>query len=499
MTLETLVEGKKTIALPCAQWGDTGKGKFVDFFAEEWADIVIRGTGGANAGHTIRFGDKEIVLHLIPSGILHDRTVTNIIGNGVVLDPWETLHEIQRLHDAGYSTDNLMISHNAKLVLPQHILLDRLEEAVAGKEKLGTTGRGIGKAYEDVPARIALTVNDLLNPDILHKKLKRNLERRARVLQTYDPALVKAILSDPEVSSFRNGSFFNAEAGLSLDALMAFYTEYGVQLKEHVRDTQKYVREHVGRKKILLEGAQGTLLSVDYGTIPFVTSSDCSIEGLAKGAGVNRSEVDLVLSIVKAPYMTRVGEGPFPTELGGTESAKHCNASRREQEQREYHGVSVNDADPLRQGIAIRREGNEFGATTSRPRRVGWLDLPLLRYAAQINGPDIIVTKPDVLRGCNTINICDAYRYDGPNMYVGETELKKGQVLFTAIPAAEVLQHCTPLYDQLPGWHEDLREARAYHELPRNFRAIMNYIEGRAGVHIRIISFGPERTQTIIR
>lgn len=492
------LEGIKTLAIVCTQFGDTGKGKLVDYFAE-WADVIARGTGGANAGHTISLNGVEHVFHLVPSGILHAGKL-NIIGNGVVLDPRVLIEELELLHSERIPCSNLLIAHNAKLVLPQHVVLDRLRESGSGK--LGTTGRGIGPAYEDHYRRVGLTVNDLLNPDAFSRKLCRGLEETIRIMQSYDPDVIKVIMSHAHLG---NGSFYKPGVYFDVDAIVSAYAEYGKKLASLVADTDSLIRQQQGtrRTKILLEGAQGNLLSVDYGTYPFVTASDCTIHGLAKGVGLSERDVDLTIGIAKAFYMTRVGEGPFPTEMGHDRSAKHCATKgvTRETEKAQYPDASLSQGNHVdgdfKLGIAVRRVGNEYGATTGRPRRTGWLDLPLLRYSSRITGRYVALTKLDVLSGCPVIKVCVAYRYKGPDYRIEGKMLRRGEVLSEAIPSNDIMQHCSPMYEEFPGWKEDIGGAKKREELPRELLNLIAFVETRAEVEARLLSVGPDREQTI--
>lgn len=485
-----LLHDVRTLAIVCTQWGDTGKGKFVDYFAE-WADIIARGTGGANAGHTIVLNEKQYIFHLVPSGILYDaQGKINIIGNGTVIDPGVVIQELEILQATGLPYNHLRISGNAKLVLPQHIILDRVRESGADG-KIGTTGRGIGPSYEDYYARLALTMNDLLNPDCFVAKLRRNLRDKVQFLRTVDPAVVREIMQHEHLGC---GRYYHSDYIIDADAIVAQYLGYGQALRELIADTDHIVRSAFGSKNILLEGAQGHLLSIDHGTYPFVTSSDCSIQGLAKGVGLSEKQVDLTLGIVKAFFMTRVGEGPFPTECGGVASATWCNTkgANRAVELEKFGTISVNDPDPLRQGIGIRMAAREYGATTGRPRRVGWLDLPLLRYAVQTGIQGLILTKLDSLDGCEVIKLCTAYEYQGPDYQLGERTLRRGVRIDVAVPHSDVLQHCQPIYQEFPGWH-------AAAEQPRELMTVIEYLEAEVGKPAVILSVGPDRDQTIVR
>ncbi len=493
---DKLLSGVKTLAIVCNQWGDTGKGKFVDYFAE-WADVIARGTGGANAGHTIIIGEKEYIFHLVPSGILYDKEgKINIIGSGAALDPRVVFEELDILKREGLSFNNLKISKDAKLVMPQHLLVDRAKE-ISAEGKIGTTGRGIGPAYVDHYDRVGLRVNDILNPELFRQKLEKNIKRKMLMLRSIDKSVLKEIMHHEHLGG---GKFWSEEEIFDIDALHEAYIGYGKAMAGMIADTDTIVREASGKKNILLEGAQGNLLSVDIGTYPYVTASDCSVRGLAKGVGLSDRDVDLTLGIVKAPYMTRVGEGPFPTELGGLESAKWCGTKgiTKQTEKEKYPEASIDDADEFTQGVAMRKAGGEYGATTGRPRRTGWLDLPLLKYSMIWSGPHVILTKIDVLDNAKDIKICHAYEYDGPDHVIGERTLRKGDVLDMAIVEGEVISHCKPLYTTFPGWLEKTSDKKSYEELPAKLKTILDFIKEKTGVVIDIISIGPDRDQTII-
>ncbi len=497
-TLEQLkLPGNGTVAVVDTQWGDTGKGKVVDLLAE-WADIIARGTGGANAGHTICLNGKVYTFHLVPSGILHDRDgKINVIGNGVAFDPRIVCEELSLLRSEGYSYGNLKVAYNAKLVLPQHLVMDRIRESLAGTGKIGTTGRGIGPVYTDHTARLGLIVADMFNPDIFVKKLRRNLKEKVAMLQNIDPAVVYEIMRHEHLEQ---GIFCDTRTVFYIDAIVERYTHYAAQLWEMVCDTDEIVRAAVGKENILLEGAQGVLLSVDCGIQPYVTSSDCSLAGLAKGVGLTEKHVDRTFSIAKAPYMTRVGEGPFPTELGGAESAKWCGAAgvTAKVEQEKYPNASINSDDPLEQGIGIRVAGNEYGATTGRPRRTGWLDFPLLRYAMQYASKDLILTKVDVLDQCEKIRICTAYQYRGPTYHVGHRRIENGDILETASPISDVMRYVRPIYQEFPGWMCNISEVRAWAELPKELQIITAFLERETGANVAAISVGPDREQIVV-
>jgi len=326
--LEKLTYEKQVIAVVCNQWGDSGKGKLVDWLASEWAGYVVRGTGGGNAGHTMMVGDMVHIGHTIPCGILNP-AVMNVVGNGVAVDPRGVCEELEALAGKGIAAKNLRIAYNAKLILPQHLVMDRIKEANAGADKIGTTGRGIGPVYTDHVARQGMAVNDMLNPDIFRKKIVKNLRDKFILLEKADPEVIRKIMQHEHLE---NGAFYKKDGIFDVDAIVEAYKKYGERLKQFIVDADELVRQAKSQgKRILLEGAQGHMLSIDYGSYPFVTSSDCSIPGLAKGSGLRERDINLVLGVVKAPYITRVGEGPFPTELGGEKSAKWCSSHTREQ------------------------------------------------------------------------------------------------------------------------------------------------------------------------
>ncbi len=492
-----LLAGTRTLAIVCTQWGDTGKGKFVDFFAD-WADIIARGTGGANAGHTIVLNGVEHIFHLVPSGILYDGDgKLNIIGNGTVIDPHVILQELGLLRAAGLPYNHLLISLNAKLILPQHIVLDRVRERVWDKS-IGTTGRGIGPAYEDYYGRTALVMNDLLNVDVFVAKLRRNLRDKVAFLAAVDPAIVHEIMQHEHLG---NGRYWSASTMFSEEAIVDAYRHAGQELHDHLADTDSLLQRSAGKRNILLEGAQGHLLSVHYGSYPFVTSSDCSVRGLAQGVGLSERAVDRVWGIVKAFFMTRVGNGPFPTEFGGEESAAWCATKgvTRTSERERFGEVSVNDPNPFLQGVGVRMAAGEYGATTGRPRRTGWLDLPLLRYAVRTGCTDgLILTKLDSLDACDTIKLCTRYRYDGPDCWLGNQLLTNDGILDVAIPEASILQHCTPVYQEFPGWCTPIGDIRKRSNLPRALTQLVEYVEQDIGKPAVILSVGRDREQTIV-
>jgi len=409
-----------------AQWGDEGKGKITDILAEKM-DLVVRYQGGNNAGHTVVVGDKTFKLHLIPSGILY-KTVTCVIGNGVVLDPEVLFQEMATLRAQGIevSPDYFKISSIAHVILPFHKLLDSKQEADRCENKIGTTGRGIGPCYTDKISRNGVRIIDLLNKDRLTKLIRqRNWET---ILNT----------------------------NLDIDGIIEQYHQLGLRLKPYVTDTSLYINQAIDAgKNLILEGAQGTMLDVDHGTYPYVTSSNPVSGGACIGTGIGPHKIHQVIGVAKA-YSTRVGEGPFPTEL--TENM----------------------------GELLRQRGAEFGTTTNRPRRCGWLDLVGLKYAIRVNGlTEICLTKLDVLDECKSINVCTSYRTtDGTVL----TELPLDYDEFAS---------CTPIYEELPGWESDISNITDYDHLPPNAKAYAQYVSEQVGVPITLISVGSRRNQTI--
>ncbi|MDF9407042.1 adenylosuccinate synthase [Pelotomaculum isophthalicicum JI] len=420
-----------TVVLIGTQWGDEGKGKVTDFLAEK-ADVIVRYQGGNNAGHTVVVDDKVYKLHLIPSGILY-RDKTCIIGSGVVIDPAVLIKELETLESNGISAANLKISQQAHVIFPYHQLQDQAEEASKGKNKIGTTSRGIGPAYMDKSARIGIRMIDLIDPDELAVLLERNVEIKNRMLtRVYD------------------------SEGVDYKTVLETYKGYADTLRKYVADVPVIVNDAIKQgKSILFEGAQGTLLDIDYGTYPFVTSSNPTAGAACIGAGIGPTKIDRVLGVVKA-YTTRVGEGPFPTEL--------------------------NDE----VGVFMRDKGGEYGTTTGRPRRCGWFDGVIARYAVRINGLDYLaITKLDVLSGLDKVRICTGYRY-------------RGDVL-TDFPASlKVLGECVPVYEEMPGWQEDITTAGKLEDLPINARKYLERISEVAGAPIALIGVGSKRTQTIL-
>ncbi|MFN0156587.1 MAG: adenylosuccinate synthase [Bacteroidota bacterium] len=413
-----------------AQWGDEGKGKIVDMLSEH-ADIVARYQGGANAGHTVCIGEKEYVLHLIPSGIFHSH-ITCVIGNGVVIDPSALMSEIRQLQNAGIDiTGRLLVSHNAHLIMPYHKLLDTIREQTSSK--IGTTGRGIGPAYIDKAMRTGIRIVDLLNRDVLAKKLKENIEEKNQILaKVY------------------------GETTLDVDAIINEYQEFDKQIDSYITDTSLFLNQAFGQgKRIIAEGAQGALLDMDHGTYPYVTSSNPTSGGACTGLGIPPTSITSVMGIVKA-YSTRVGNGPFPTELN-------------------------NEI-----GERMRSVGHEFGATTGRPRRCGWFDAVALRYSAMVNGiRNVAITKIDVLDGFDEINVCIGYEHEGRRLKAFPTDV-------------QTLEHITPVYETFAGWKSTLSSITLYSSLPAQARTYLDALARLTGTTITLVSVGPRRDQTIV-
>jgi adenylosuccinate synthase len=420
-----------TVVVIGAQWGDEGKGKVTDFLAER-ADMVVRYMGGNNAGHTVVVDDREFKLHLIPSGILYPEKMC-IIGSGVVVDPAALIKELESLDKQGISTANLRISQRAHVIFPYHQKLDQMEEESKGNNKIGTTCRGIGPAYTDKSARAGIRVIDLLDPEDFPVLLKANMESKNQILT----------------------EVYGGKA-LDYSEVLDAYSGYAETLRKYVCDTSILVNDAVQQgKNIVFEGAQGTLLDLDHGTYPFVTSSHPTAAAACLGAGIGPTRIGRVIGVAKA-YTTRVGEGPFPTEL--------------------------NDDT----GALIRKQGGEYGTTTGRARRCGWFDGVVGRYAVRINGLDYLaITKLDVLSGLDKLRICTGYNYRGD--------------VITEFPASlKALNECVPVYEDLPGWNEDITKARKPEDLPVQARKYLERISEVSGAPIGLIGVGSRRNQTIL-
>jgi adenylosuccinate synthase len=423
-----------TLVIVGTQWGDEGKGKVVDLLTGR-ADVVVRFQGGNNAGHTLKVGGDQIIVHLIPSGILYADTL-NIIGNGLVVDPSVLLEEKESLRNRGYFQNDgqLLISDRAHVIMPYHKIIDLGREEVLGKAKIGTTGRGIGPAYEDKASRMGVRMGDLLRPDVLAPRVRSALEEKNFLIEHR----FKLTPLDP-------------------DQIIEQYLDYGQRLASHVTDTAHVLHSRISEgNRVLFEGAQGTLLDIDHGTYPYVTSSNVVAGNVCCGSGVSPTKIENVWGVVKG-YSTRVGQGGFPTELD----------------------------DEL--GEEIRRIGGEYGATTGRPRRCGWLDLVVVNHSVRLNGlTGIALTKMDVLTGISPLKICTAYELDG-------------QVIDRVPAAIGDLERLVPRYREVKGWDEPLGLCRSYDDLPKNARDYVETIEHLTGVPVTLISVGPSREQSILQ
>ena len=418
------------IVLVGAQWGDEGKGKATDLLGSR-VDYVVRYQGGNNAGHTVVIGDKKFALHLLPSGILTPDVVP-VIGNGVVIDPAVLLQELDGLNEKGIDTSKLLISGNAHLITPYHVTLDKVTERFLGKSKIGTTGRGIGPTYADKISRVGIRVQDLFDEKILTQKVEGSLASKNQIL-------VKV---------------YNRRA-LEVEKVVEHLLQYAEPLRPFVTDTSLVLNRALDRGEVvLLEGGQGTLLDVDHGTYPFVTSSNPTAGGASTGAGIGPTRITRSIGIMKA-YTTRVGSGPFPTEL-------------------------LDD-----DGEQLRTIGGERGVTTGRPRRCGWYDAVIARYATRINGlTDLFLTKLDVLSSWDEIPVCVAYEVDGQRV----DELPESQTGF---------HHAKPIYERLPGWKTDISGAREFADLPKNAQAYVRYLEEISNCRVSAIGVGQDRNATI--
>ncbi len=416
-----------------AQWGDEGKGKIVDLFSENF-DVVARYQGGHNAGHTVQVGDRKFVLKLIPSGVLHPG-VRVVIGNGVVIDPQALLDEIEMLEKAGIDVrSSIAISNRSHVIFPFHRMVEKVSEDRADRIAIGTTSRGIGPCYEDKIGRRGIRMADLLNGDVFG-------------------TLYNLLAEDKEITA----RAFGIANDLQTEEIFQRYRQMAERIRPLVCDTAQLLNDAIrSGKRVLFEGAQGTMLDIDHGTYPFVTSSSAAAGGACTGTGVAPTRIDGILGVSKA-YITRVGAGPFPSEEFGP------------------------------QGDAIRKAGNEFGSVTGRPRRCGWFDAPLLRYTAMVNGFDsLIVTKLDVLDGLASIKVCTAYNVGGQ--------------IVTDMPAENALmERIEPVYEELPGWPTPTSGITNYDDLPQQAKDYIAFLEQRTGVEVGCVSTGPERNQTMVR
>ncbi|OAN42605.1 adenylosuccinate synthase [Microbacterium sp. H83] len=420
------------IVIVGVQWGDEGKGKATDLLGER-TDWVVKFNGGNNAGHTVVVGNEKYALHLLPSGILSPG-VTPVIGNGVVIDLEVLFHELEALGARGIDVSRLKVSANAHIITQYHRTLDKVTERFLGKRNIGTTGRGIGPAYADKINRVGIRVQDLFDENILRQKVEGALDQKNHLL-------VKV---------------FNRRA-VTVDEIVEELLSYAERLRPMVADTGYLIAEALDRGEVVVfEGGQATMLDIDHGTYPFVTSSTATAAGAASGSGVGPGALDRIVGIVKA-YTTRVGSGPFPTELFDES------------------------------GEWLRSRGFEFGTTTGRPRRVGWYDAPITRYATRVNGiTDLVLTKLDILTGLEQIPVCVAYDVDGER--------------FDEVPVNQTdFHHATPVLEYFPGWSEDISTARTFDDLPKNAQHYVLALESMSNTRISVIGVGPERDQVVVR
>ena len=413
------------------QWGDEGKGKIVDYLAQK-ADVVIRSQGGNNAGHTVVADGQSFALRLLPSGILFSEK-TCIIGNGVVVNPEVLLEELDGMVKKGVTISKLEVSTRAHVIMPYHICIDEEDEKLRGDDKIGTTKNGIGPCYADKINRVGIRIGDLMDRDVFYQKLKTNLELKNRLFATY----------------------YNCE-GFDFEEIFTKYTALAERIRPYVKDTEYSANQYIKEgKKVLFEGAQATMLDLDHGTYPFVTSSNPTAGGACVGSGVGPRMMSNIIGVVKA-YTTRVGAGPFPAEQSN------------------------------KIGEYLRETGHEFGTVTGRSRRCGWFDSVVVRYAAMLNSLDYLaITRLDILDGLDTINICKGYMYKG-------IELKEYP------ESLNILQDVEPVYEELPGWKTDISGCKSYDELPENARYYVERISQLVGVPLGIVSVGPDRSQTIV-
>ncbi|RAL23388.1 adenylosuccinate synthase [Thermoflavimicrobium daqui] len=419
-----------TVVVVGTQWGDEGKGKITDFLAEK-AEAVARYQGGNNAGHTIVFDGTRYKLHTIPSGIFYKEKVC-VLGNGMVINPEALIQELEYLKSHGIDASNLRISDRAHLIMPYHIRLDKAEEKRKGSNKIGTTGKGIGPAYMDKAARAGIRVGDLLDPEIFAEKLKSNLDEKNRMFK----------------------QLYQLE-GFTFEEIYDSFMKYAEVIRPYVTDTSVVLNDAIDQgKRVLFEGAQGVMLDIDQGTYPFVTSSNPVAGGVCIGSGVGPTKIHQVVGVAKA-YTSRVGDGPFPTEL-------HDEIGNR-----------------------IREIGREYGTTTGRPRRVGWFDSVVVRHARRVSGiTNLSLNSLDVLTGLDTVKICTAYRY-------------RGEIIENYPSNLRVLSECEPVYEELPGWKEDITQVRSLHDLPLEALHYVERVTQLTGIPLATFSVGPDRDQTV--
>jgi len=467
--LAKLVENKQIIAIVCNQFGDTGKGKFSDYFASHWADVIARGTGGNNAGHTIVVNGKQKIFHLLPSGITEDsKGKINILGNGMVIDIKALCEELEELEKEDISYNNLMISKDAHVIMPWHVSQDRAKNMSQKSGGIGSTGRGIGPCYADKTARRGIKIADLFDKEVLEYKINKIKQ-------------------------------FYPEQNIDFKKVLKESSPYIKKIKPFVKNTIQEIHKFKDQgKKICIEGAQGLFLSIEHGTYPYVTSSDPSINGTASGVGLNAQDVDLTLGIIKFPFMTRVGAGPFPSELGGQKSEDYCAEGLEHDinyelkthlgggdNKKEKITELMNSQDEFLQGVGIRLAAGEYGATTKRPRRTGWTDAVLAKYARKINGPHFIFTKVDSLAGAKKFGICYGHKLNGSTI----TDYD---------PNGKFLKQIKPEIKFYEGY-SDISKIRDFKDLPEGLKQAIQDFEQFTGGKVKIISVGPDRDETIVR
>lgn len=473
MGLEELTFGKQIIAVVCNQFGDTGKGKISDYFATYWADVCSRGTGGNNAGHTTVVNGVKRVFHLLPCGIVHDsRGVINVLGNGMVINLEVLNHELDQLDSGNMTYNNLMVSEDAHVILPFHIDIDKALNQSQLNGGIGATGRGIGPCYEDKIGRRGIMIRDLFDRDKLFRKL---------------------------IKSMNHHEYEN----IPVDDMISYLMPLADRIRPFIRNTINEMHDLVRQgKKISIEGAQGNNLSIEFGTYPYVTGSDCSVNGTAAGVGLSARAIDLCLGVVKYPFMTRVGGGPFPTEIGGKRAEEYCQDESHVLERElidnqipfeklngkikyDYNNKKILEMmgsnDELTQNIGLRLRANEYGATTGRPRRVGWVDAVSARFAVGINGPDMVLTKVDCLESASGFKIC--YDYDGTNVFSRDPDH---------------LRKVTPGYRDY-GCYDKIGEVNDFNDLPTSLRTSIDDFERFTHGHVRVVSYGAERDATLVR
>ncbi len=476
MSLDQLLNGSKTVAVLCNQWGDTGKGKICHYIAP-WADVIARGTGGNNAGHTIIHEDQEVVFHLIPSGIVYDsEEKINIIGNGTVIDTEVLAGEMDELDAMGLTYNNLLVSEDAQVVMPYHIARDQAKNKSLKNGGIGSTGRGIGPCYGDKILRRGVMIRDLYDVDKLVTKINK-------ALPFYD------------------------EFNFSVEEIIEGLQPTAKRIKPYVADTINKMHGFMENgKKILLEGAQGLLLSIEYGTYPYVTSSDCSLAGTATGVGLSARDIDVPLGLIKFPVMTRVGGGPFPTEIAGTQGDLYCRDETKDKlSELERHGIDykivegkikydhhhkkildmMNSQQPLVKAVGIRLAAGEFGATTGRPRRVGWVDAVAAKYARNVNGPHMVLTKVDSFADLPEFNVC--YGYETGN-----------QINTNFIKDSSQLAEVNPRYRSYEGYPQ-INGAYNYDHLPGSLKQAVGDFERFTKGNVVMVSIGPKREQTLTK